>query len=291
MMRIILSLLLATFCCIDTNAQVTPDTLEIGGITVIRDTDSTISLPPKKRIFKKLDAQTRLSSVKTEWLIMDVGFSNYVDGTNYSLTEAQAYAPGSNKLWFELKPYRSHNFNLWVITQTHNLLNHYVNFQYAVGFEFNNYRYKQPIRYAAAQPQNHSAIVTLDAQALSIPPARTYKKNKLGAHYLTVPLLVNFNLTPNRLYNFEVSTGISVGYLISSRQKTITSDEGKRRIKDDFALNPWKLSYVGNIRLGLVSFYGSYAFKSMYKRGLDVVPYNVGIRINPAGIFSKLETR
>lgn len=220
---------------------------------------------------------------------IDVGFSNYLDRTNYSSPDpaTQGYAPGSNEEWFDIKPFRSRNINLWFVTQELNLLKHYVHLQYGLGFEFNNYYYKQPIRYDPDPPAiAHAPVVHLDDT-----PNRVYKKNKLAADYITAPLMLNLNLTPDRLYPFRWGAGISIGYLCASRNKTVTSDEGKKKAKDNFDLRPWKLSYVTELSLGVVTFYGSIASKSMYQRGLDITPYNVGIRFRPVSIFSKIETQ
>ena len=109
---------------------------------------------------------------------------------------------------------------------------------------------------------------------------RDYRKNKLAADYLTVPVMLNFNFTPRRKKGFGLSAGISAGYLYSARNKTKTSDEGKEKAKDDFELDRWKLSYVAELSLGPVRFYGSYALKNMYERGLDIKPYNFGFRFS-----------
>jgi len=109
---------------------------------------------------------------------------------------------------------------------------------------------------------------------------RSYKKNKLAADYLTVPMMLNFNFTPRRNNGFGFSAGMSVGYLYSARNKTETNDEGKRKAKDDFELEKWKISYVAELALGPVRFYGSLARKGMYERGLDVTPYNFGFRFS-----------
>lgn len=272
------------------HAQVQTDTLVIDGVTILRSDDDTIVTSNKKGFFKKLNSTIIPKNVKTDWFVVDLGISNFVDNTNYAASDAQAYAPGSNKEWFEIMPFRSKNVNIWIVSQKVNLLKHVVNLQYGIAMELNNYFYKQPIRYDA----NHEAIVnakivSLDPLAIGAHPTRVYKKNKLAADYVTIPLMLNFNLTPNRLYPFELSTGISVGYLFASRNKTVTSDEGKKKAKDDFDLNTWKLSYVGELSLGVISLYASYGFKSMYKRGLDMTPYTFGIKIRPASIFSKIE--
>ena len=157
------------------------------------------------------------------------------------------------------------------------VVKHVVNLKYGLGVELNNYHYKQPVRYI----KETIAIVNpprafLDTSVVG----RTYKKNKLAADYVTVPLMLNFNFTPRRHEGFGFSAGISAGYLYSARNKFINSDEGKKKTKDDFELEQWKISYIAELSLGPVRFYGSMATKSMYERGLDMTPYNFGIRFS-----------
>lgn len=248
------------------------DTLKIGNMTIIRTPGAE-----KKREFRITDRrQSKPSRVKTNWWIMDLGFANLNDKTDYSSAAAQQYAPGSNNSWFDLKNGKSVNVNLWFFQQRLNMIEHVVNLQYGLGLELNNYRYKQPVRYDANPPATaNPPIVILDNT-----PNRTYEKNKLAADYITVPMMVNFNFTPRRNNGFGFSAGISAGYLYSARNKTITSDEGKKKAKDDFGLERWKLSYLGELSLGPVKLYGSYATRSMYKRGLDMTPYAVGLRFS-----------
>lgn len=228
-------------------------------------------------------------NVTTSWWGFDFGFSNFIDNTNYTSAAAQAYAPGSNEDYFDLRNGKSVNVNIWIFNQRVNLIKHIVNLKYAVGLELNNYRYKSNIRYN--EGSSSTDVVNLD-----LTEGRNYKKNKLAADYVTVPLMLNFNFGPDRKvikhtrsgkqksisinghYGYGFSGGMSVGYLYTARNKFITSDEGKQKVKDDFGLRPWKLSYVGEVNLGYISLYGSYATKSMYKNGLDMTPYNVGLR-------------
>lgn len=275
-------------CYISVFAQQTPDTLVIDGITVIRDNEAdTAEAPVKKGIFKKLNSSISPKSFTTEWGVVDVGISNYVDNTDYTSAGAQGYAPGGNEEWLDVKPFKSRSVNVWFVMQHVNLFKYIVNLQYGLGVEFNNYHYKHPIRYDATPP----AITDAPTIHLDNTAGRIYKKDKLAADYITAPVMLNFNLTPYRLYPFKLSGGISVGYLYNSRNKTITSDEGKKKERDDFDLRPWKLSYIGELSLGVITFYGSYAPRSMYKRGLEISPYTFGIRLRPVSVFSKIETR
>jgi hypothetical protein len=203
---------------------------------------------------------------------VDLGFTNYDDKTNYSGTTAQTFAPGSNSNWFNLKNNKSVDVNIWLFMQRLNMVKHVINLKYGLGIELNNYRYESNITYLT-----NSATQATEVVIDSI----SYSKNKLAADYVTVPLMINFNFTPNLREGFGISVGISAGYLYSSRQKTISSQYGKKKAFDDFDLNPWKLSWIAEAQLGPVILYGSLATKSMFNsQGLDQTPYTFGIRLS-----------
>lgn len=254
------------------------DTIRIGGITIIRkpgskDREIVHDKEYKLRNRKNADKPANLT---TNWWIVDLGFSNYNDATVYSSAAAQAYAPGSNETWLELKDGKSRNVNVWFFMQKLNMVKHVVNLKYGLGLELNNYHFKRPLRL----DENPPAVPNAPVMSLDATPNRSYQKNKLAADYLTVPMMLNFNFTPKRKKGFGLSAGVSMGYLYSARQKTKTSDEGKQKAKDRFDLEKWKLAYIGELSLGPVRFYGSYAFKSMFERGLDVTPYQFGFRFS-----------
>ena len=276
---IILCSITAGFAQTDTSGKQNPapegDTIRIGGMIIIRKPGSKDETQNKEYKMRTRHSD-KPSNLSTNWWIFDFGFSNYTDNTNYGSAAAQVYAPGSNKTWFELKDGKSRNVNVWFFMQKLNVIKHVVNLKYGLGLELNNYRYERSIRYDAKP----AAIINPPIVSLDATPNRTYEKDKLAADYLTVPIMVNFNFTPNRKKGFGISAGISTGYLYSARNKTITSDEDKRKAKDDFGLEKWKLSYVAELSLGPVRFYGSYAFKKMYERGLDIKPYNFGFRFS-----------
>lgn len=261
----------------DSTAKGKPDTIHVGGITIVRKAGSKERQIIHDRDYKRAyNKNVTSGNVSTNWWIFDLGWSNFKDNTNYTSAAAQAYAPGSNSSWLDLKNGRSRNVNVWVFMQRLNVTKHILNLKYGFGVELNNYFYKRPIRYSENTPAiPNPPVLTLD-NTLN----RTYKKDKLAADYFTVPLMLNINFTPRRHNGFGLSGGLSLGYLYSSRNKTVTSDEGKKKSKDDFDLEKWKLSYVGEISLGPVRFYGSYALKNMYSRGLDVTPYNFGFRLS-----------
>ncbi|MEO7923347.1 MAG: outer membrane beta-barrel protein [Chitinophagaceae bacterium] len=260
-----------------TNPAPKDDTIRIGGMVIIRKAGSKDRQVIRDKEYSMKNRKGgKQSNLTTNWWIMDIGFANYKDNTDYSSAAAQAYAPGSNASWFRVKGFKSRTVNLWFFMQKLNIAKHIVNLKYGLGLELNNYKYEQPIRYQ----KNTLAIPNPPRVNLDGTVGRTYKKNKLAADYLTVPVMLNFNFTPDRKKGFGISAGISAGYLYSARNKTVTSDEGKKKLKDDFELERWKLSYIGEISLGPVRFFGSYAMNSMYERGLDMKPYNFGFRFS-----------
>lgn len=207
------------------------------------------------------------SNVSTNWLILDLGFTNYNDKTDYSGIPAQKFARGGAQNWFDLRNNKSVDVNIWLFMQRLNMIKHVVNLKYGLGLELNNYRYRDNIKYLTNPTE-----VIMDTVS--------YTKDKLAADYITIPMMLNFNFTPHLKDGFGLSIGASAGYLYSARQKLISDEFGKHKTHDDFDLNPWKISWIAELQLGPVKLYGSLASQSMFKRGLNQVPYNVGIRFS-----------
>ncbi|MBC7949916.1 MAG: outer membrane beta-barrel protein [Chitinophagaceae bacterium] len=249
----------------------TPDTIKIGGMIIIRDKDSKPEKEEDRGILRirKRENNEEPSAISTNWWIIDIGFSNYNDRTDYASASTQAFAPGSNEDWFKLRAGKSRNINLWFFMQRISIAKRVLNLKYGVGLELNNYHFDESRIKFSKKP----TLVALDE---SLKGAR---KNKLAADYLTVPVMLNINFTPGRQRGFGFSGGVSAGFLYSARQKT-KNDGDVDKTKSDFNLDRWKLAYVGELLLGPVKLYGSYAFKNMWEKGLDQVPYTVGFRIS-----------
>lgn len=245
------------------------DTIKVGGMIIIkkRDRNDTTSnrnvdVTINKRQYKKP------SNITTNWGILDLGFANYNDNTNYSSAAVQQVFPGATgKGDMELRTGKSVNVNVWFFMQRINLISHAVNFKYGLGLELNNYTYDRDLQF-----QKNPMRISYATENL--------KKGKLAADYVTVPMMLNFNLTPKRDEGFGFSAGISGGYLYSARYKTKDGEGNKAKIHDNFDLEKFKLSYIGELNLGVVKLYGSYAMKNMWDDALDQQPYNFGIRFS-----------
>jgi hypothetical protein len=273
----ILCVALSSFAQVDTTGKENPseksDTIKVGGMIIIRK-------PGGEHDIYKKDHETgtyhyhhhdynRPANISTNWCIFDFGFSNYTDKTDYKSPEATAFAPGTSKDAFRLNTWKSRNINLWFFMQKLNVVQHVINLKYGFGMELNNYYYSDTRLHFEKNP----TVIRMDTAYAAL------DKNKLAVDYLTVPVMINFNFTPNRGRGFGVSAGVSAGLRYSSRQK-IKNNGDIDKLHDDFDLRTWKISYVGEILLGPVKFYGSYATQSMWEKGLDQTPYTVGIRLS-----------
>ncbi|MDB5253088.1 MAG: hypothetical protein JWP27_2257 [Flaviaesturariibacter sp.] len=250
----------------DTSAT-TADTIRIGGMVIVRNGEGTHS---RKVVLSNRINRRPQSNLSTNWWIVDLGFNNYNDNTNYGSAEAQAFAgPGLTKEGLSLRTGKSVNVNIWFFMQRLNLVKHVVNLKYGLGLELNNYHF-----------DNTDVRITKNPAHIGLETGSVNEnKNKLAADYITVPMMLNFNLTPGRSHGFGFSAGVSAGYLYSSRQK-IKVGNHKDKIDGNLGLEKWKLAYIGELSLGPVRLYGSYAMKSMWDKGLDQTPYAVGLRLS-----------
>ncbi len=251
-----------------------PDTIRVGGIIIIKKGDGkspdynvTYGDSYHHRYNKK-------SNITTNWMIVDFGFAGFDDQTNYSSAEAQSFLQNPNGVPlqsgdFSFKGTKISNFSLWFFMQRLNIYKHVVNLKYGFGIENNNYYYKTPITYVeGVTPQVKRDTVS-------------FSKNKIALDFFTAPVMININTTPNSRHGgFQISFGMSAGYLYSARQKQISDERGKQKNKTDFNFERWKLAYIGEIGLGPVRLFGSYAWTPIHKNALEQHPYTVGVRFS-----------
>ena len=259
------------------------DTIRVGGMIIIKkgkgNNDGVVSVNIGGDNVKK-----KRSNVTTNWWILDLGFANYNDKTNYAnagsyLVNRPGY-PALDKNDFKVKAGKSINVNIWVFMQRVNLIKHYVNLKYGLGVELNNYRYKSTINY------NEGGLVPYTANTQTNAPfifrdSISFSKNKLAADYVTIPVMLNFiTNTKERKKGVSLSMGVSAGYLYSQRNKQISNERGKLKNKGDYNLERFKFSYQAEFGVGPVMLYGSYSPQSFYEKSLDMSPYNIGFRFS-----------
>lgn len=257
------------------------DTLQIGGFTIVRDGEYVKASPSNSRsnynqIWVSRSAKKN-KPISTNWLIFDLGFTNYRDLTNYSYAQAGSYLkiirpgePAVNEGTTTLNTGKSSNVNIWLFMQRVSLSKNVLNLKYGLGLEMYNFRYDSRISFRNAPAP------------MAFNDSISFTKNKLYAGYVTVPLMININTKPNSHRGLIMSVGMSAGYLLASRNKQVSGDRGKQKYRGDLALEPWRLAAIGEIGLGPVRLYGSYSLNQLQKTytRMEQYPYTIGIRFS-----------
>lgn len=221
----------------------------------------------------KISKRKKNENISTNWSIFDIGFANLRDETSYGSAEANGYLKGTpafTKDDMKLRTSKSSNVNYWLFMQKLNVSKHVLNLKYGLGLEMYNYRYVRNISYRDNLPSG-TGVIRDSVQ---------FSKNKLYAGYVTIPFMLNINTTPGRKNGFSFSAGVSAGYLIGSRNKQVSQERGKQKVKGDFDLDKWRVAYIAELGLGPIRVYGSYSINPLHSTGLKQYPYAVGLRLS-----------
>lgn len=257
------------------------DTIRIGSIIIIkqnkRGKDTT-------NLAKASTAPKKNKKLSTNYFVLDVGFADWVDNTNYATAgNAIINRPGTvafSQADMRLKAGRSANINLWLFMQKLALVKNNVNLKYGFGVEWHNYNFRGSTSFKESGLLPNGSGTTTNTPFV-FRDSISFSKNKLNLKYVSVPLLLNF--ASNKLNNksrLSASVGVSAGYLIRQRNKQISTDRDKQKNQGDFDMQKFRLSYIGELGLGPVRLYGSYSPNSLFANAIDVRPYTIGIRFS-----------
>ncbi|MBA4138948.1 MAG: outer membrane beta-barrel protein [Segetibacter sp.] len=247
------------------------DTIKVGNLIIIRKHKDSQGKPKTVTVEKKPGKPSKFS---TNWGILDIGFANLKDETDYGSADAADYLKTTRagekpftKDDLNLRAGKTSNINIWIVMQRWNIAKGYLNLKYGVGIEMFNFRYENNISY-------HKSPAYIFRDSIN------FTKNKLSASYLSVPFMVNVNTSPGRKKGLSLSAGVSAGYLIGSRNKQISAERGKVKVKGDFDLEPFRLAYIGELGIGPIRLFGSYSMRTLHEHGLKQYPYSLGIRLS-----------
>jgi len=254
------------------------DTVRIGGMIILKKGQPN----DEKRVTVTVGNRHKEnnSNISTSSFVFDIGFANWTDKTDYTMATASNDALGVSENDMKLKTGKSININLWFVIQRLSLIKNYLNLKYGFGVELNNYRFKSNVSFSEGGINPYNPLQTIN-HPFVFKDSIDFKKNKLAADYLTVPLMLNVVSNPHESgKGIRLSGGVSIGYLYSSRNKQRSGERGKEKNRGDYDLERWKFSYIGELGLGPVHLYGSYSPKSIFSNDLNFRPYTVGLRFS-----------
>lgn len=264
------------------NAQ---DTIRVGNLVIVKPINDTVEVEkymPRKKAKIRYRTTRKFNNIdnRTSYFDWDFGFANYIDKSPILLYtaipnslippigEPPAYASSQSMALNHLK---SSNVNLWFVQQRVKLIKNFASIQYGVGFEMFNFRMEKNTSFR----EDEFRKMKYD----DIP----FSKNKLFVKYLTVPVKLNFNLSPGATRPLHASIGMSAGYLLKARNKQISAERGKEKYDGTFNLNNWRIATIGELGFGDFTIYGSYSHTNLFDEQqsvLQMTPIAIGIKLS-----------
>lgn len=176
-----------------------------------------------------------------------------------------------NDLHLQNDPARSFQWNLNLVDRRLNLYKNNIGITTGLGFSFTGIGIKD----------NRIMHINADSLFSSMDTINSYKKNKLNATYLQIPLLVEFNTAKRKDKSFHFLAGVVGGVRIGSRYKLKDNDGHKNITKKDYALNPFKLDATLKISYSNWGIYASYGLISMFdnKKATNAYPLSFGLSL------------
>ena len=207
---------------------------------------------------------------KGHWSGMELGLNNYLNN-NYELQLP------NDGLFMELNTSKSVEFSINFAEKSFSLYKNRLGLVTGMGIKWNNYHFDNNIKL-------DPSLTPLGAENID-PDSINYAKNKLGVTYLTVPLLLEYQIPVGKKSKpIYLSTGVIGGLKIGSRTKQEYSIAGKEyedKTKEDFNLSPY--TYAVTARLGYknINVFANYSMVSLFEKnkGPELYPLTIGISL------------
>jgi hypothetical protein len=150
-------------------------------------------------------------------------------------------------------------------------------FSFAWGGSISSYNIHGPIDIVYT---TDSASRTVQYSALTYRNA-SYDINRIGLKIIEAPVEFRFRTWTD--YQFKLSLGFKIGYVVQSFRKIYDSN-GKVKIYDIAGINPWRYGItlrMGWEQLHLTAFYSLSEFFASGKGTPGVIPFSVGFAYTP----------
>ena len=198
---------------------------------------------------------------------LEIGLNNYLTpDLNMVLPPDQRY--------MDLNTGKSWNWNLNIIDYGFGLGTDIIGIVSGLGFEFINYNFdgQNSIRKDPDTGVTGEYVPTY---------AGNITKSKMNITYMTVPLLLEFQIPTNkkRIY---ISGGVIGGLKLWSNTKmkyTISGEKSKEKAKGDYNLSPLRWGLTARVGYKALGFYANYYITPLFKPDLgpELYPFAIGL--------------
>ena len=243
------------------------------GIEIIEGEDgkTTIDIKDLKKEEPKTES-TKKAKFKGNWSGIELGLNNYLN---------KDFRPEQDPAlkFMDLNTNRSFNLNLNILQYNIGFGAKKAGLVTGMGLEFSNYFFDGNNNIQ----KNSDGIIVEYVPSFLLEPGASVNKSKLATTYLTVPLLMEFQI-PAGKHNVHISGGLIGGAKIGSSTKIVYKERGKRqkdKVKDDFNLSPLRYGYTVRAGYRNLNLFANYYPVSLFEKGKgpELYPYSVGLRL------------
>ena len=197
---------------------------------------------------------------------IDIGLNNY-------FTSDFSTSLPANEEYLNLNTGKSWGLNVNFIQQSIGLVKNNIGLVTGLGIEFNNYRF-----------DNRQMVLSGDSTVLYAhkDTQHRYEKNKLVTTYLTVPLLMEFQIhVGEKSKPIFLSFGATGSVKIGSHIKLKTDGGNKTKDRDDFNLSPLRYGLSARVGYGALNFFANYSLQPMFEKGKgpELYPFTIGLTL------------
>ncbi|HOB82828.1 MAG TPA: outer membrane beta-barrel protein [Bacteroidales bacterium] len=205
----------------------------------------------------------RRNRFRGHWAGFEFGFNNYVV-SDYSLTLPESID------YMSLHSGKSNNFN-FNVAQTSLGLARRIGFVTGLGLNWNNYRFDG----------NNNIIKNESGIIEEYDPGSLLKKSKFSTLYLTLPVLLEFQI-PADHNHLNIAAGPIGAVKLYSYSKMVFDEGDKVRSEDDFSLNMLRYGVTARIGYENLQVYGTYYITPLFQTGkgpgsVDLFPFEIGL--------------
>lgn len=190
-------------------------------------------------------------------------YSNYPLGTDefMDLNLAKSIAVNLNFLQYDISLQKTKT-NIGLVT--------------GMGLEWNNYRFDQDMTLQEIDGKIAPDYVTYQDASI--------KKSKLTSLYLTVPLLMEFQIPIKNNHKIHMAAGFVGGLRLGTHTKVKYKRKGnshKDKDRDDYNLRAFR--YSAQVRLGYraINIFATYGMTDLFRKnkGPELTPYTIGLTL------------
>jgi len=277
---------------IDENAEGTSFQVGADGILTYKEKNDTVQIKLGKRGIKiiekgdgtaieiiNLDDDESRSSGKSwrrfrgHWTGVELGLNNFLTKDN-----SMNY-PDPSK-FMELNTGKSWDFNINFLQYSLGFGTDKVGIVTGLGFELNNYRFDNPLSI-----MKENGIIVADSSYFQNPEVGSIEKSKLNTCYLTLPLLLEFQIPAGRNnHRIHLSGGVIGGVKLWSTTKVVYKDQSgnkkKNKVKgNDYNLSPLRYGVTARIGYRALNVYANYNLTPLFEKGTgpELYPFSIGL--------------